>query len=118
MTFIERRGRLPRLRNFAGAQGARDTLAAEINRQRIGAEQKNADPGHWGNVGEIELAALRQTENLLAGLADETDAARFVAAAHQALEYLAIRFRNDDWDVDGFGLGTVLAIKRVLESYD
>lgn len=118
MAFTERRGYPPRLRDFADVTAARNVLADEQVRQRIGAEQKNADPGHWGNVGEIEIAALRQTESLLAGLADETDATRFVAAAHQALVDLATRFRNDDWDADGFGLGTVLAIQRVLESHD
>lgn len=118
MTVTERRGQPPRLRSFAGVQGVRDVLAAEINRQRTIAEHKLANSGHWENVGEIELVALQQTENCLTGLADETDAAQFVTAAHRALDDLAIRFRNDDWDADGFGLGTVLAIKRVLEFHD
>lgn len=114
----ERRGQRPMLRSFPDIAAARAALAAAIEQAIIGTRQKQANRSHWLAVGDIEMGAIRQVEAIIASLSDETHVDIYVHAAHQALESLADRYRLDDSDADGFGLGTVHAVKRTLETYD
>lgn len=111
----ERRGRPKPLRDFPDVATARQALAEALAQQRAGAAHKLANTAQWGQVGAIELSAIRQTEAAIAALPHLSAPRAFVTTAHQALTALAEQFRHNDWDADGYGLGTVHAIIRALE---
>lgn len=111
----ERRGRPKPLRAFPDVAAARQALDVALARQRAGAAQKLANAAHWGEVGVIELSAIQQAEAAIDTLSHLGEPQAFVAAAHEALTTLAEQFRHDDWDAEGYGLGTVHAIVRTLE---
>lgn len=113
---VERRGRRPSLRAFLDADDVRAVLAEAISQQRVAARAKLTDVAHWQGVGEIELAAAAAAESAVGACAiADGDAVKFAKACHDTLNALAQAFRDDESDADGYGLGTVYAIQRVLE---
>lgn len=116
--FIERRGQQPRMRIFSAVSEVQNALTAVIEAEAAGARLKQANRGHWHNIGDIELSAIRQAQVLIDGIGVGFDVEAYVQAVYGALDGLAGRYRTDDTDADGYGLGTVHAIKRVLETYD
>jgi hypothetical protein len=113
--YVDKQGRETRLKEFASVANARKALDSQIKRQTIGARRKLRDPSHWGPVGQIELAAINQSLALIKAIPTSTKPSDFSLKAYEILDSLASSFRSNNYDVDGYGLGTIQEIKRVLE---
>lgn len=111
----ERRGRPAPLIEFSTAPSVLAALSDAISVERAAAFRKCADRQHWGEIGDIELYAISQAEQVISELRNKADAVALSRECHLALELLAQRLRDDQRDVHGYGQGTVYAIKRVLE---
>lgn len=112
--FPDRRVRPVRLRDFASILEASEALNTEIDRQIEEARKKQDKRSHWGLVGDIESQAAQAAHSIVNIMPDGVALQTYVEQCHAKLLALADQYRQDDNDADGYGLGTVHAIARVL----
>ena len=113
-TGIERRGRSPMMRHFNSTVDVIAALQDEIRKQLDGAKEKTVNAWYWGMVGTIETGAANASQRIIDNLDAQIPVEEFVLKAYVELTELADRYRNDPTDEDGYGLGTVYAVQRVL----
>ena len=92
-------------------------LADRIERELKTAAEKQADRSYWLNVGDIEKMAASEARHLLETTDRELPPEIYLAALTSGLDRLACRWRQSDYDEDGYGVGTIHAIGRLLPDY-
>ena len=84
---------------------------AEVSRQRQSANAKTANPQWWLTVGQIELMALSQIEDVLSEFSPLDDADR----AADALNEFAAQWLSRLDDPHGYAQGTVWAVLKTVK---
>lgn len=112
--FAERRGLPASPRSFDSSIDAKRVLQAALLLQKQSALAKQLRRAHWGVVGDIELAAIDTASACIAAVSENLPPDVFVAVCAGQLDDLIVVYRNDSSDPDGYGLGTLYVIKRVL----
>lgn len=94
-----------------------------LSRQYADAAVKDQEAWKWGPVASQVRGATRACEDILLPPPQANDVAAYFARVLPELAALAERYRHDDNDTDGYGLGTVreieeglLALSRPLET--
>jgi len=102
------------MRRFNSTADVIAALQEEIRKQLDGAQTKIDKAWYWGMVGTVEASAAHAAQRTIDTLDQQLPVEEFISKAYAALTELACRFRNDPTDEDGYGLGTVYDVQRVL----
>lgn len=92
-------------------------LLARLAEEEQLAKEKIANPSYWLNVGHIEMQAVYDIRRCLNGIPRTLPDASYVFQTTNALNNLAIEWRQNSDDTDGYGVATVHAIGRLLPDY-
>jgi hypothetical protein len=110
-----------KLRRFASKQEVARVLTQAVDDELDAASRKLAQTWHWGAVGAIERQAATQARSCVQAALAAQQHRFFVTSAgltrrcHSALLNLTEVWCANPDDEDGYGLGTLHAIRRVLE---
>lgn len=110
-----------KLRRFASKEEVARVLMQAADHELDGASRKLAQAWHWGHVGDIERQAAMHARTCVQAVLAAHQRRFFVTSAglarrcHSALLNLTELWRANPNDEDGYGLGTLHAIRRVLE---
>lgn len=103
-----------RFKSFGSIASVQAALNNVMDEQLASASEKARRPGYWHDVPALERRAVERVRQGLSEMDDTQNVEQFVLEAHRRLELIATELRNDSDDADGYGLGTVYAIQRVL----
>ncbi len=87
-----------------------------LSQQRARAREKESAAWYWGNIGQIETAAIGRCQAVLVEREGESFTA-YQSRARCELTALAEFYREYSGDPDGYGLGTVREIQRWIDSW-
>lgn len=94
-------------------QHLKDCLLAAASEQMEGAKEKQQNAWHWGRTGDIEAAAvsdvLRHIEDIPMSLSLQDYRAEMERCFDEMID---VYRRDDNFDPEGYGLGTLYAILR------
>ncbi|MFN7692641.1 MAG: hypothetical protein ACK5O3_01180 [Burkholderiales bacterium] len=115
------RGKEAELLRFASKDEVARTLLQAIDHELDAAHRKLAEPWYWRGVGALERQAAMQARSCVQAVL-ASHQRRFLVTSnglaqrcHAELLKLTEFWRANPDDEDGYGLGTLHAIRRVLE---
>jgi len=95
----------------------RNRLLEKLQEEERRALEKMANRDYWRNVGDLEMAAVKDIRACILIIPQNMSASAYGEQAARALDELAAQWRNKDEDEDGYGVATVHAVGRVLPDY-
>jgi hypothetical protein len=95
----------------------RDSLLESIAKEERRACEKMADRDYWRIVGDLEMQAVAEIRAVLQEISEHLPPAQYRKRVVRALEGLAVQWRNNDEDEDGYGVATVHAVGKLLAEY-
>ena len=86
-----------------------------IAEQCADADAKDKDTAQWGQTGSIVRRAANECAAILLPTPDGDGVPAYFGRVLPALAALADRYRHDDGDADGYGVGTVREIEEAIK---
>ena len=87
-----------------------------LERQRADAADMDANSAHWGFTGGIVRRAVTECERVLLPLPNDSMLEDYFKRVVPELAELANRYRNDQNDPEGYGLGTVREVEEAVKA--
>jgi hypothetical protein len=97
------------------AQTAERQIRVLLERQRADAAAKDSEAWHWGNTGAVVRRAVMACEKILLPLPEGTTLRVYWQRVLPELAQLAERYRGDEDDPAGYGLGTVREVEEAIK---
>jgi len=109
-----------RLRHRLGhgrAEIVRDSVMRELERQEKIADDKMFNPDYWDSIGEIEMLAAWEIFRCIRTTSLDLSPSAYSRELAEKLTTLAEKWRANDQDEDGYGLGTIHAVGNFVQGY-
>lgn len=98
------------------AQLAARQIQSLLERQRADAAAKDSESWQWGNTGTVVRRAVMACEKILLPLPEGTMLRVYWQRVLPELAQLAERYRGDEDDPAGYGLGTVREAEEAIKA--